>query len=427
MKVLVVGGGAREHALTWKLKASPLQPRLWCAPGNAGTASVARSLPMAAEDLEGLLTWSRTERPDLVVVGPEAPLVAGLADRLRAAGISVFGPSAAAARIEGSKVYAREVMARAGVPQPQYACIKKLDQALRHLMRLEAAGINRVVVKASGLAAGKGAIVCDTLAQARIAAEEMLEHRSFGDAGSEILIEERLEGEEASLLAVTDGTAFVPFAAAQDYKRALDGDQGMNTGGIGAYAPAPVMTSDLGREAATQILAPTLRALREEGRIFQGCLYGGLMRTPTGLKVIEFNCRFGDPETQALMPLLETDLLPVLTEAALGRLTHLDLSWRAGCAVGVVLCSGGYPGSYQSGLPIRGLDQAGSVDGVTVFHAATRERDGEFVTAGGRVLTVTAVGETFAQARDRAYAAAEMIRFEGMHYRTDIAARVADG
>jgi len=424
--VLIVGGGAREHALAWKLRQSGRVGRLYAAPGNPGMAAVADCVPVRVDDLDGLVSLAVEKRVGLVVVGPEAPLAAGLADRLRAAGIVVFGPSAAAARIESSKAYARELMTRAGVPQPEYGRFDEFAAASRYLDRLAEQGAAGAVVKANGLAAGKGAVVCDTLDEARETARAMLVERSFGDAGREVVIEERLEGEEASLLVLTDGERVVPLLPAQDYKRAYDGDRGENTGGMGCYAPAPVITPALLEEALRTIVRPTLRALADDGHPFRGCLYAGLMLTAAGLKVIEFNCRFGDPETEVVLPLLEDDLLDLLLAAATGGLDEASgARWRPGRAVTVVLASGGYPGKYPVGLPISGLDEAAALEGVTVFHAGTAVQDGRTVTAGGRVLAVTGVGPTFASAISRAYAGVDAIQFEGRQYRTDIAARVS--
>jgi len=423
--VLVVGGGAREHALAWKLASSERLGRLYAAPGNPGMVAVAECIPVRADDIPGLVAIARERAVGLVVIGPEIPLAAGLADELAAAGILAFGPTAAAARIESSKVFAREVMTRAGVPQPEYATFIGADEALHYLNGLGARGIAAAVVKASGLAAGKGALVCNSLAEARDAVRALMVEASLGDAGAEIVIEECLVGEEASLFVLTDGQDAVALLPAQDYKRALDGDLGLNTGGMGSYAPAPVLSPDLVADAMRQVVLPTLEALREEGAPFQGCLYAGLMKTADGLKVIEFNCRFGDPETQVVLPLLETDLLELLLACAEGRLGSPDLRWKPGAAVTVVLASGGYPGAYETGKPIEGLDEAGVLEGVTVFHAGTAVRDGRTVTAGGRVLSISAVGGSFAEAIEHAYAGVNRIRFEGCQYRSDIAARVS--
>jgi len=424
--VLLVGGGGREHALAWKLAQSPRLGRLYAAPGNPGIAVLGECVPVQPLEFEKIVRLAGERQVGLVVVGPEAPLAAGLADRLRQAGIRVFGPSAAAARIESSKAFARELMRRAAVPQPEHARFRDLASASTYLDGLAARGIETAVVKASGLAAGKGAVVCDSLEEARTAAREMLVDHVFGESGSEILIEERMEGEEASFFVVTDGEAAAPLLSAQDYKRALDDDRGPNTGGMGSYAPAPLLTPELCAEAMERVVRPTLRALSETGAPFQGCLYAGLMNTTAGLRVVEFNCRFGDPETQAVLPLLDEDLLELFLAAAERRLEERALRWKPERAVTVVLASGGYPGSFESGKPISGIEEAEAAPGVTVTHAGTARREGRLVTAGGRVLGVTATGNSFGEARDRAYQAAEKIRFEERQFRRDIAERVVE-
>src|SRR4051794_118217 len=421
--VLVVGSGGREHALAWKLRQSSRCGRLYAAPGNAGMAGLAECLPIPAADTGVLVDGAYERGVGLAVIGPEGPLAGGLADAFQRARIPVFGPTAAAALIESSKGYARDLMSRMGVPQPAHAGFRGWEEASAYLDDLRGRGVRGVVVKASGLAAGKGAVVCDDLESARAAAREMLVENAFGDAGRHVLIEERLEGEEASLFVLTDGQDAVPLLPAQDYKRAGEGDRGPNTGGMGAYAPAPFMTPPLVEEAMSRIALPVLRGLREDGAPFRGCLYAGLMRTADGLKVIEFNCRFGDPETQAVLPLLESDLLELMLACAGGTLGSRTLQWRAERAVSVVLASGGYPGAYETGKPVSGLEEAAALPGVSVFHAGTALRDGQVVTAGGRVLNVTGTGRTFAEAGDRAYAAAERIRFEGKQFRGDIGER----
>lgn len=420
-----MGSGGREHALAWKLRQSSRLGKLYAAPGNAGIAQEAECVPIGVGELEKIVRFASERRVGLVVIGPEAPLADGLADRLRHAGVRAFGPSAAAARIESSKAYARALMTRMGVPQPEHAAFDCFERASAYLDALAGRGVRASVVKASGLAAGKGAVVCDSLPEARAAAREMLVGQVFGEAGKEVLIEERLEGEEASFLVLTDGRDTVPLLPAQDYKRAHDGDQGPNTGGMGCYAPAPVLAPALQEDALARIIRPTLQGLAEDGNPFQGCLYAGLMKTSSGLKVIEFNCRFGDPETQALLPLLQNDLLDLFLAAAEERLGGQEARWRDGCAVNVVLASGGYPGDYASGKVIRGLEEAAALPGATLFHAGTARRSGETVTAGGRVLSVTGVGDTFAEAIRSAYAGAEKVQFEGRQFRTDIAARAA--
>ncbi len=419
MKILVIGGGGREHALVWKLARDTPGAHLYCLPGNAGTAAIGVNVPISAEDVGGLLAWAARERPDLTVVGPEAPLCAGLADRFRAAGLTVFGPSAAAARIEGSKRFAKEVMHAAGVPTAA-AEVFTDSGAARVFIRKKGAPL---VVKADGLAAGKGVTVCDTIEEAEHAVAEALDRRAFGDAGCEVLIEECLVGEEASVLALVDGERAFPLASAQDHKRAFDGDRGPNTGGMGAYSPAPVVRDELWPAIRSRILDPTLAELRRRGIEYRGILYAGLMITADGPKVLEFNCRFGDPETQAILPRWDGDLGVALLACARGRLDPAAVRWRPEACVSVVLAAGGYPGSYRKGDPIEGLEEASQMPGVTVFHAGTAIRDGRVVTAGGRVLNVTALGADIREARDRAYAAVERIRFAGAHFRRDIAAR----
>jgi phosphoribosylamine--glycine ligase len=423
--VLIVGSGGREHALAWKLAQSRHAGKLYAAPGNPGIAALAECIPIAVSALDDLVALAREKQVGLVVVGPEVPLALGLADRLREAGIPVFGPSAAAAQIESSKSFARELMTRAGVPQPEYASFTTADACEAYFRQLAERGVTSAVVKASGLAAGKGAIVCDTLEEARAAARDLL-GGSLGSAGSEIVVEERLEGEEASLFVLTDGERVLPLAPAQDYKRIGDGDQGPNTGGMGSYAPAPVLDAALVDEAVETIVRPTLHGLRVAGHPFQGCLYAGLMKTPAGLKVIEFNCRFGDPETQVVLPLLEADLLELMCGCAHGTLETSAPGWKPSRAVTVVLAGRGYPARSDSGTPIHGIEEAAAVPGAIVFHAGTTLRDGQLVTAGGRVLSVTGVGATFRDAIHTAYAAADRIEFEGRQLRRDIAARVKE-
>jgi phosphoribosylamine--glycine ligase len=419
MKILVVGSGGREHALAWKLAQSPRRPALFCAPGNAGIAAIATPLGIEAEEIEGLLVWAKQNRPDLVVVGPEAPLCAGLADRLQAEGMRVFGPSRAAARLEGSKIFAKELMQAAGVPTAEARSFDQAPEA-RDFVRRRGAP---VVVKADGLAAGKGVFVCTTVAEAEQAIEETLVAETFGAAGRRILVEACLAGEEASLLALVDGRTVVMLASSQDHKRIYDDDRGPNTGGMGAYSPAPVITEDLWPVIRETVFDRTLNELRRRGITYRGVLYAGLMITAEGPKVLEFNCRFGDPETQAILPRMDADLAEVLTACADGVLQPGMVRWRDDACVCVVMASGGYPGAYTKGKAIAGLDQAARLEGVAVFHAGTRRQGGQVVTAGGRVLGVTALGSDLTAAVRRAYAAVSVIRFEQSHYRTDIARR----
>jgi len=419
MKLLVVGGGGREHALAWKLARDSSHPTLYCAPGNAGTASLATNLDIQAEDLDGLCAWAKANRPGLTVIGPEAPLCAGLTDRLETMGLNVFGPNRAAAQIEGSKVFAKDVMTSGGVPTATAATFTRSADALEHLRKVGAP----IVVKAEGLAAGKGVYVCQTVAEAEAAIRQILDRRAFGAAGSRIVIEEFLDGEEASILALVDGRNVVMLASAQDHKRALDNDEGANTGGMGAYSPAPVVTDALWPLIREQVFERTLAELRKRGIAYRGVLYAGLMISPKGIKVLEFNCRFGDPETQVILPRLDGDLLPALLACAQGRLDASRVRWRPDPCVCVVMASGGYPERYRKDLLISGLDTAASVPGVVVLHAGTRATADGVRTAGGRVLGVTAVGPTLRDALDRAYRATGAITFEGAHYRRDIAAR----
>ena len=419
MKVLLVGGGGREHALAWKLAQSEHLGALVAAPGNPGIAAHAECAAVKDGDLDELVALARRERPDLVVVGPELPLSLGLADRLRAAGLSVFGPSQAAARIESSKVFAKDLMARHGIPTAAFRVFTRAEAARAYCRELGAP----VVVKTDGLAAGKGAIVCASLDEADRAVALCLEDGAFGDAGRTVVVEEFMTGEEVSFFALSDGVSALPFGAAQDHKTVWDGDRGPNTGGMGAYSPAPVFDTEVQERAMAQIVRPTIAALAKEGCPYQGVLYVGLMLTSAGPRVVEFNCRFGDPECQAILPRLDQDLLPLLDAVAQGRGLPASLAWRREASVCVVAASGGYPGPYDTGVTITGVEEAGRLAGVTVFHAGTARRDGVLVTAGGRVLGVQALGGDIAGAIARAYAALDRIAFPGMHARRDIGHR----
>ena len=421
MQILVVGGGGREHTLAWKLARDGSRPEIFCAPGNAGTAAFATNLAIGAEDLDGILAWARTHRPDLTVVGPEAPLCAGLVDRLEAEGLRAFGPRKAAARLEGSKAFAKDVMEQGGVPT---AAARSFNDAAEAKAYVRAQGAP-LVIKADGLAAGKGVLICETVAAAEAAISEVLEQQAFGEAGRTVLVEEFLTGEEASILALIDGEHIVLLASSQDHKRALDGDQGLNTGGMGAYSPAPVVTEALWPVIREQVFQRTLDELKRRGIVFKGVLYGGLMMTNQGPKVLEFNVRFGDPEAQCVIPRMTSDLLPALQACIDGTLEASMVTWTDEACVCVVMASGGYPGSYRKGVAIEGLEAAAALEGVTVFHAGTALRDGRVVTDGGRVLGVTATGRDLDQALQGAYAAVETIDFENAHYRKDIAAKAA--
>jgi len=416
--VLVVGNGAREHALGWKLRESARVGRLLVAPGNAGTAMLGANIPLDPLDTEAVLAAVETHEIGLTVIGPEAPLVAGLADVLRARGHLVFGPSAAGARIEGSKAWAKSIMEEWGVPTGRAEVCTELDIALAAIERTAPP----VVVKADGLAAGKGVLVCETQAEACKAVQALMAEGALGAAGRTVLIEEFLTGQEISLLAVTDGVTTLPLLPACDYKRVLDGDRGPNTGGMGAYAPPGAVDATWVGEIMRTVVQPTLEGMRPHGVDYRGVLYAGLMLTADGVKVIEFNCRMGDPETQVVLPLLESDFFELCQAAASGTLAELpELRWHAGGCVGVVVASDGYPGAYRSGLPVEGLDRL--PEGGLVFHAGAELHDGQVITAGGRVLTAVGRGADLAAARELAYRTAEAVSFEGAFFRRDIAAR----
>ncbi|WP_273384811.1 phosphoribosylamine--glycine ligase [Enorma phocaeensis] len=420
--ILLLGSGGREHALAMKLAESPLCGTLYIAPGNGGTAQVGENVALAEDDPEQVADFARETGVGLVVIGPEAPLVAGVADAVRAAGIPCFGPGAAGARVEGSKRFSKELMGRAGVPTAAYGSFTDEASALAYVREQGAP----LVVKADGLAAGKGVVVATELTEAEDAVRECFAG-AFGSAGSTVVIEECLTGPECSLLAFTDGKTVRPMATAQDHKRALEGDRGPNTGGMGVYSPVPIVTDDE-LAAMKQALVDTVAELAAEGIDYRGCLYGGFMLTPEGPKVLEFNARFGDPETQVILPRLENDLVEVMLACAEQRLDEVELSWRDEWAVAVVLTSAGYPGSYEKGKVITGVEEANAMDNVTVYHAGTAVNEsGELVTSGGRVLAVTALGNTFEAARDLAYAACEKIDFEGKTLRHDIGLKALKG
>jgi phosphoribosylamine--glycine ligase len=419
MRILVVGSGGREHALAWKIASSPLVEKLYAAPGNAGMAEVAECVDIGAEDIPALQRFAREQRIDLTVVGPEIPLTMGIADAFEESGLKVFGPSRKGAEIEGSKVFAKRLMYRHGIPTPSSRVFDSLAAAHHYVDASPAP----VVVKADGLAAGKGVIVTSTAQEAHEAIDAVMRDKQFGAAGDRVIIEERLTGAEASIIAFTDGRTVVPMLTAQDHKRAKDGNRGPNTGGMGAYAPAPLVTPALTREIEQKVLVPAVHALNHENRDYRGVIYAGLMITPSGPAVLEFNCRFGDPETQPVILLMKSDLVPILMATVERRLAEVELDWEPGAAVCVVMASAGYPGKYEKGKPISGLEAVKGSDAVQVFHAGTALRDGQFVTNGGRVLGVTAKGADIASARQAAYEAVAKIGFEGAHYRRDIAAR----
>jgi phosphoribosylamine--glycine ligase len=422
VKVLVVGAGGREHALCWAIAGSPLCDALYCAPGNAGIAQEARCVPVAADDIDGLVAFAREEGIEFVVVGPEVALVAGLVDRLGEAGIKAFGPTADAAILEGSKGFMKDLCAKYGIPSAAYGRFSEAGAA-KAFIREQGAPI---VVKADGLAAGKGVILAETVAEAEDAVDTIMGERRFGEAGNEVVIEEFLIGEEASFLALVDGVDFVPLAAAQDHKAVGEGDVGPNTGGMGAYSPAPVVTAAVEKTVIDTIVAPTVAAMAAEGRPFKGVLYAGLMITEDGVKVLEFNVRFGDPECQPLMVRLMSDLLPALIAASDGVLKSFDLRWYDEAAICVVMAAKGYPGGYRKGTEIKGLAAANAVEGVTVFHAGTNEENGRILATGGRVLGVTARGRDVAEAQQRAYQAVDLIDWPDGFCRRDIGWRAIE-
>jgi phosphoribosylamine--glycine ligase len=424
MRILVVGSGGREHALCWSVAASPLCDKLYCAPGNAGIAEDAECVAIAADDIGGIVALTKRERIDFVVVGPEAPLVAGLVERLAEAGIKAFGPSAAAAALEGSKAFMKDLCAKYGIPTAAYGRFRSAEAAKRFVRERGAP----IVVKADGLAAGKGVIIAESVAAAESAVDAMLTEGRFGAAGAEVVIEEFIQGEEASFFALVDGETALPLASAQDHKRAHDGDQGPNTGGMGAYSPAPIVTEAMAADIMARIIHPTIAAMASEGRPFKGVLYAGLMLTAEGPKVLEYNVRFGDPECQVLCVRLMSDLLPALIASADGMLRNFHLRWYERAALTVVMAAKGYPEAYRKGSEIRGLDKAAAVPDVTVFHAGTtRDDDGRLLANGGRVLNVTATGETIAEAQKRAYEAVDRIDWPEGFCRRDIGWRAVGG
>ncbi|HLM14318.1 MAG TPA: phosphoribosylamine--glycine ligase [Reyranella sp.] len=422
MRILVVGGGGREHSLCWAISASPLCTKLYCAPGNAGIAQVAECIDVAAEDIAGQVALAKREKIDFVVVGPEVPLAMGLADRIAEAGIKVFGPSQKAAQLESSKGFTKELCKRHNIPTGAYERFTDADKAAAYIKAQGAP----IVVKADGLAAGKGVVVAETVEQAIEAARDMLSGNRFGAAGASVVIEEFLVGEEMSFFALCDGEHVLPLIAAQDHKRAFDNDKGPNTGGMGAYSPAPIFDAAMQKRTMDEIILPTARAMAADGMPFKGVLYAGMMITAQGPKIFEYNCRFGDPETQVLMMRLKSDLVPALIACADGSLKHFDLRWSNDSALTVVMAAHGYPDAYQKGTEIRGLDAAAKVEGVQIFHAGTKfGPDGKRVLAnGGRVLNVTAMAPTVEEARNRAYRAVDLIDWPEGFCRRDIAWRV---
>ena len=416
MNIFVIGGGGREHALVWKIAQSPLVEKIYCAPGNPGIAGLAECVPVAADDIEGLFAFAKEQGVDLTVVGPEVPLTLGIVDRFRAAGLDIFGPTKAAARLEGSKSFSKDLMVKYGIPTAAYRTFTDRDAAVAYIREQGAP----IVVKADGLAAGKGVVVAANVEQAVEAVDEIMVGGIFGAAGSQVVIEEFMAGEEASFFAFTDGRNVLPLASAQDHKRIFDNDEGPNTGGMGAYSPAPVVTEDLHRLIVETIVRPTIDGMAREGYPYSGILYVGLMIADGKPRVVEYNARFGDPEAQPLLVRMKSDIVPVLQACARGELEQTSLEWHDKSAVCVVMASGGYPGPFEKGFPIGGLDEAAKIEDLVVFHAGTAEKDGRIVNSGGRVLGVTALGDTVADAVERAYRGAVVIDWQGAQFRRDI-------
>lgn len=417
MKVLLVGSGGREHALAWKIAQSPLLEKLFCAPGNAGIAGLAECVKVPADDIGGLLKFAAQEKIDLTVVGPEAPLVAGIYDTFREKGLKVFGPSKTTALMEGSKAFSKDMMSKYGVPTAAYEVFTNVKEAKQYVIESEMP----IVIKADGLAAGKGVIMCDRSEQAVAALSEIMEQKVFGAAGDKVVIEQKLEGEELSVLVLTDGETVIPLASARDHKRAYDHDRGPNTGGMGAYSPSQQFDEASLGDIIHKTIRPIVDGLKQEGMPYHGVLYAGLMMTRNGPFVLEYNCRFGDPETEVILPRMKSDLLPVLNEIAEGKLRPRTLDWHDRACITVVMASRGYPGAYEKGIAIRGLETLAAMKEVVAFHAGTAfGPKGETVTAGGRVLAVTALGENLRHAHERVYKAIGQIHFEGGFYRRDI-------
>jgi phosphoribosylamine--glycine ligase len=416
MKVLVVGSGGREHALVWKIAQSPRVSKIYCAPGNAGISDQATIVPIKANDLNGLLEFALKEKIDLTVVGPEDPLTKGIVDLFESKSLSIFGSSKKAAEIEGSKAFAKEMMRKYHIPTGSYEIFGDPKEAKKYIRKLGAP----VVVKADGLAAGKGVIVCNTVEEASQSVDRIMVERIFGEAGNRVVVEEYLVGEEASYIAFTDGKVILPMASSQDHKPIFDGDKGPNTGGMGAYSPAPVVTDQVHERILEKILRPIIQGMGEEGRPYKGVLYAGLMIHDGHPRVLEFNARFGDPETQPVLMRMKGDIIPILEACMKGNLSGCEIEWDSRASVCVVMASRGYPGDYERGKPIAGLKEVSKMEGVFVFHAGTALKDGQVVTNGGRVLGVTGLGKDIPRAIERTYEAVKKISWEGVHYRTDI-------
>ncbi len=420
MKVLVVGSGGREHALTWKISQSPLVDKIYCLPGNGGMAQLAECFDLDPLDIKSVADFAQEKKIDLTVVGPEAPLVEGIADEFEKRNLKIFGPKKRGAMMEGSKSFAKDLMNKYGVPTAKAVKFNRYEEALEYVKKSDFP----LVVKADGLAGGKGAVVSFDLGTALQALEDCFIVKKFGKAGEVVNIEEYLEGEEVTILAFTDGESVLPLTPAQDYKRAFDNDEGLNTGGMGSYSPVPQLSQKAFQEIMEKIFYPTIEGMKKENLSYQGILYGGLILTKEGPKVLEYNCRFGDPESQAILPLLKSDLVEIMMAVIDGGLSDYQISFYPEKCITVVIASQGYPLSYQTGFPIEGLEEVSQIEGVQVFHAGTKLQNGKFVTAGGRALNISAIGSSFKEAREKAYQAVEKIYFQGMHYRKDIGLRV---
>lgn len=423
MKVLIIGSGGREHTLAWKIAQSEKVTKIYALPGNAGMEGIAERVKMSVMDVKGIADFAEREKIDLTVVGPESPLIVGITDELESRGLRVFGPSKAAAQMEGSKAFAKKLMQTYAVPTAEYEVFDDPGKAYLYIQKIASETTDPIVVKADGEAAGKGVFICKTEEDALRAVDIIMREKAFGESGNRVVIEEFLDGQEASFMCFVDGEKFVPMVPAQDYKRALNCDEGPNTGGMGCYSPVPVVTDEVSKIVIDSIVKPTLKGLKDMGIYYKGVLYIGLALTSKGPKVVEFNARFGDPETQVVLPLLETDLVEILLACAESRLDTVSVNWYNKKALCVVIASGGYPGDYEKGRVITGIDEAENT-GAIVFHAGTESKDGQVVTSGGRVLGVTAVGETYQECIEKAYAGVGKIYFDNLHYRNDIGRRL---
>lgn len=422
MKILIVGSGGREHALAWKIAQSPMVKKIFCAPGNPGIAEVAECIDLEAENIDGLYNFALKQKIDLTIVGPEDALMAGIVDRFRDGHLNIFGPNKRASIIEGSKVFAKTLMRKHGIPTADFKVFEDLKQAKKHLTTCEFP----LVIKADGLAKGKGVFVCKTLEEANKHIDDIMQEKIFGHAGDKVVIEEFLSGEEVSILAVTDGNTIFPLPSVQDHKAVYDGDKGPNTGGMGAYSPVPLITEDMQLSIEENILVPIIHAMKKENRPYKGVIYAGLIITSTGPKVLEFNARFGDPETQVLLMRMKSDLVPLILSTVKNNLEEINIEWNNGVSVCVVMTSRGYPDKYERGFPISGLETVRELPNVQVFHAGTSMKDRKVITNGGRVLGVTAVGKDIQEAQKTAYGAIQKLSFEGAHYRRDIGAKAVN-